>query len=205
MPRPIDLPDESEFIGDDLEAYDQLPPWRKGDEAGPYWGTILHAPAFALHRQQFSTLIRTAGERTNTYTHRQRELVDQALSAVVKDNHVYPLHVGDAIAAGVAPGTIAAIRGDRWDELDPEDRLLVTYVKEVVTGTVSDATFDAVEQLMGTRGVIEYTVLITVLYMTMRQMQAFKVPQPTDEEVDALVEQYRQGKAEVPDHMERIR
>ncbi len=205
MPRPLRQPERSELSGSDLEACDKMPRWRVGEEAGPYFGALLNAPPFALNRTQFSSLIRTAGERKNTYTHAQRELVDEVLSALFKGNHVLRMHIGDAIAAGVRLEAIEAIRSGRDKDLTEEERFLVTYIRQVATGTVTDEVFNAVEKLMGTRGIVEYTVLITGLFMTMRQMQAFGCPQPSDEEVDAIIKRYKQGTEAVPDFMVRIR
>jgi alkylhydroperoxidase family enzyme len=205
MPRPIGAPERGSFSGPDLEAYDAMPPWRIGEQATPYFKAILNAPPFALNRAEFSTLIRTAGERGNTYSHRDREVVDQVLSVELKSNHVQRLHLGDALSAGVRIEAVEAIRRGRDDELTPDELLLVTYIRQVVNGTVSGEIFDELEQRLGQRGIIEFTILITGLMMTMRQMQAFGCPQPSDAEVDAMISEFRTGKRVVPDFTDRIR
>jgi hypothetical protein len=203
--RLLKQPDRAEFRESDLEAFDQVPKWRVGDNAGPYFGTLLNAPPFALNRAQLSSLIRTAGERDDTYTHLQRELVDQTLCALFSDNHFLSMHIGDAIAVGVSVETIEAIRSGRDEDLDDEVRDFVTYIRQVATGTVTDDMFGAVRQRIGTRGIVEYTYLITTLLMTMRQMQAFDCPQPSTEEVEEMIAKYKDGRLAAPDFRERIR
>jgi alkylhydroperoxidase family enzyme len=205
MPRPIDAPARESFSGRDLETYDAMPTWRVGEHATPYFKTILNAPPFALNRAEFSTLIRTAGERGNTYSHRDREIVDQVLSVELKSNHVQKMHLGDAVSAGVRIEAIEAIRQGHDEDLTPEELLLVTYIRQVVHGTVSDDIFDELEQRLGLRGIIEFTILITGLIMTMRQMQAFACPQPSDAEVDAMIREFRTGERAVPDFTDRVR
>lgn len=206
MARPPKQPERTKFTEPrDLDAYDKLPTWRAGAEAGSYFGALLNSPPFALNRAQLSSLIRTAGEYEGTYSHAEREMVDQTLSALFKSNHFLSMHVGDALAAGVRLELIEAIRNGRDKDLDDHERLLVTYIRQVATGTVTDQIFEAVQMHLGTRGIVEYTVLITTLLMTMRQMQAFGCPQMSDEEVDAMIRSFREGTTKPPDFRVRIR
>ena len=205
MPRPIGVPARESFTGRDLEAYDAMPAWRTGEQATAYFRAILNSPRFALNRAQFSTLIRTAGERANTYSHHDREIVNQVLCTELKSNHVQRMHIGDALAAGVRLEAIEAIRHGRDEELTSDELLLVTYIRQVVRGTVEDRIFNSVERRMGQRGVIEYTILITGLVMTIRQMQAFACPEPPDAEVDAMISGFRAGQIPLPDFTDRIR
>jgi alkylhydroperoxidase family enzyme len=182
-----------------------MPAWRIGNQAGAYFGALLNTPPFALNRAQFSTLIRTAGERPGTYSHTDREMVDQVLAALSGTNYFLTMHIGDAVAAGVRLKAIVAIRAGRDQDLTEDELLLVTYIRQVATGSVRDQTYDAMEQRLGVRGLVEYTILITGLLMTMRQMQAFNVPQPSDTEVEAMIDQYRDEGVRPPDFNERVR
>jgi hypothetical protein len=181
-----------------------MPEWRVGKKAGHYFGALLNSPRFALNRAQFSTLIRTAGERPGTYSHADREVVDQVLAALLGTNYFLSMHISDAVAAGVRLEAIVAIRDGRDQDLTEDELLLATYIRQVATGTVKDETYDAMEKRIGVRGVVEYTILITGLLMTMRQMQAFNVPQPSDDEVEAMIDRLRDGKTP-PDFKERVR
>ena len=206
MPRPPRQPDRHDFSDSrDLEAYDGMPSWRVGAQADPYFGALLTSPPFALNRAQLSSLIRTAGERKGTYSHAEREMVDHVLSAMFKSNHFLKNHIGDALAAGVRLEVIEGIRNGREEGFTDHERLLVNYIRQVATGGVTDATFDALERHLGTRGIVEYTVLVTVLQMTMRQNQAFGCPQASDQEIDEIIRGFREGVKSVPDSPQRIR
>ena len=54
------------------------------------------------------------------------------------------------------------------------------------------------------RGVVEYVFFIAILQLTMRMYQAFGAPDPSDEEIQALVAGFRDGTAELPDWRQRI-
>jgi alkylhydroperoxidase family enzyme len=182
-----------------------MPNWRVGEQATPYFRALLNSPSFALNRARFSSLIRTAGNRDNSYSHHDRELVDQVLSRLLNSNHVLFMHVGDALSVGVRLEAIEAIRQGNDQGLNSQELLMVRYIREVANGTVMDETFDAVERGLGTRGIVEYTVLITGLMMTILQMQAFRCDEPSDAEVENLIDGFRTGARSVPDFSERIR
>jgi alkylhydroperoxidase family enzyme len=201
----VEQPDPNTYTADDLSAYEQIPDWRKGENAGAFFGVLLQSPRFALNRAGLSTLMRTAAEyETTTFSHADRELIDHVLAKEMKSNDIFGIHVGDAVAAGVRIEAIEAIREGDDTRLTDDERLLATYIREFAHGTVTDETFAAMEQRMGSRGVVEYTYIAAVLMMSMRMMQAFGCPEPIDEDVDTLIATYRAG-ADLPDWRERIR
>jgi hypothetical protein len=74
----------------------------------------------------------------------------------------------------------------------------------VVSGTVTDITWDAMEQRLGARGVIDYTMWIAFLNLILRLFQAFGARDVSDAEVEELIEGIRSGAVAVPDFRERI-
>src|SRR5207248_7469254 len=102
-------------------------------------------------------------------------------------NHAMDIHIGDAIAAGLRIEAIEALRSRDDSALSDEERLLATYIRQVVDFEVTDETFRKVEQLLGTKGIVEYTCVVTFLTLGMMHMDAFGCPTPTDEEVDQTV------------------
>jgi hypothetical protein len=213
MPSAVPRPSREDFSGDDLELFDRvIARYRKptqGPETlpdpGPYFGPLLHWPAYAENRAQLSTLVRTAGERPGTYSHAEREWVDMVLSPFMGTNIHMPGHMPDAIAVGVRPEAIKAIRSGRDQDLTEDELLLATYIRQVVSGSTTEETRDAIEKRLGRRGLVEYTVFITVLQLTTRQAQAFGAPDPPNSEVDRMLDELIDGTRPLPDWRAKIR
>src|SRR6266851_1773351 len=145
MPRPLKTPQRSEAEPDELELYDRVvakyqPNAGPNDviDIGPWMGTLLHWPAMAWNRAQISSFVRTAGERKNSYSHRDREFVDQVMMPYLNTYIVMRTHIPDALAVGVSIETIEALRHGRDEDLSPEDRELAVYIRDVIDGKVTD-------------------------------------------------------------------
>jgi hypothetical protein len=209
--RPLAPPERVDLAGEETAIYDRLVE-RMGsvDENGQprfgcFWGTLLHWPAYAANRADLSSLVRTAGEREGTYSHSDREFVDQVLAVHLGTNVVQRLHLPDALAAGVRLEAIEALFAGRDSDLTEDERLLATYIRQVVDGTVDDVTWARMVHRLGARGAVEYTIFITVLLSTMRQYQAFGCEDPPQAEIDGLLQDYKEGRRELPDWRRRIR
>jgi hypothetical protein len=214
VPRPPQQPGKTAFTDQaDLDAYEALiaryrpdpsVPWDQV-EITPYFGALLNAPTFAAALGRLGTLVRTAGDRDETYSHRDREFVDQVLSPHLGTNCVMLTHVPDALAVGVPLESIEALRAGRDEDLDDDERLLATYIRQVVDGTVTDETWDAMEARLGVRGLVEYTIFVAFLQLIMRLYQAFGLEDPPNDEIDELIREFRDGARQLPDYRERIR
>jgi hypothetical protein len=196
---------------EDLEAYDAVVKRRgamkmtgEGDDVGEYFGALLQSPRMCGIAARMGTFVRTAGEREGTYTHAQREFVDQVLSNDWKTNVVMGLHVPDAVAAGVRLEAIEALRFGREEELDEGEQLLARFIRQAVSGTVDDETFASMRELMGDRGVVEYAGFVLWLQWIIRMMQLLGVDDPADEQIDALITGMRDGSVAVPDFRQRL-
>jgi hypothetical protein len=202
---------------EDLEGYDVVIKRRMaigmGDAAdselgapdmGEYFGALLNSPRMCAIAARMGNFVRTAGERPDSYKHWERELVDQVLSADWKTNVVQGLHIPDGVAAGVRLEAIEAIRYGHEEDLNEDERLLVTYIRQVISGTVDDATFAAMHERMGDRGVVDYTAFILWLQWIIRMMQMLDVHNPSDDEIDAIITGLREGTVEVPDFRARL-
>jgi hypothetical protein len=192
MPRPPRHPPKrSEFAAEEHADYDDVASRRL---KSVLFEVLLWWPAYAANRKALSTLVRSAGERGNTYTHVDRELVDQVLMPHMKTNHVARVHIPDALASGVRLEAIEALRKGRDEDLTDDERVIVEFTRQVVDGTVTDESWNAIEKRMGTRGAVEFTIFITILMATLRQYQAFGLTDVSDEEVDAILREHREGK-----------
>ena len=102
--------------------------------AGEYYGALLNSPPMCAALAHLGTLVRTAGERSGTYTHADREFVDQVLSAEFNTTVVQAFHIPDAIAAGVRIEAIEALRRGDDAALNDDEQLLARYIRHVVHG-----------------------------------------------------------------------
>jgi hypothetical protein len=214
MPRPPQQPPPTAFTDpEDREGYEKLIARYKKDpsdtwediELTPYFAALLNAPAFAGALGRLGTLVRTAGDREGTYSHLDREFVDQVLAPYFGTNVVMKGHIPDALAVGMPIETIEALRAGREQDLTEDEQLLATYIRQVVDGTVTDESFAAMEERLGSRGLVEYTIFIAFLQLIMRLYQAFGLDDPANEEIDEIVRQFRDGEREPPDFRLRIR
>jgi hypothetical protein len=211
MPRPP-FPDRSEFGPEEQEQYDLIQQAIDKKAAGSlqgrgpaeaYWGRLAWWPEYGLNRLQVSTLIRTAGDRGNSYSHVDREWADQVLAVELKTNVVQMTHLPDALAVGVRLEGIEALRAGRDEDLSDNERLLAVFIRQILDGSVTDETWDAMEAYIGRRGAVEYMIFVTLLWLTFRQFNAFGLPDPSDAEIDQLIDDFKTGKREVPNDWQK--
>jgi hypothetical protein len=201
LPRPLPLPDRDSFPPEELADYDMVVnrnAQKFGGTLPPYHATLLYSPPFAAAVNALGRAVRTGGEREGTYSHADRELVDQVLSALWKTDVLQAVHIPDALAVGVRLEAIEALRYGRDKDLTDDELLLTTYIRQVVHGEVSDETFERIEARLGPRGAVEYTIVIAFLQMTIRLFQAFGITGPRADEVDAMLREFREGSRELP-------
>ena len=175
-----------------------------GDRIQPYFGALLNSPLIADHISELGVVHRTRGERSDSYTHADREWADMVLSQEMGCNMVYVVHMPDAVAVGVRPEAIKALREGRYEDMTPEERQLAEYVRAVLDGQVTEEMFKGVQERLGVRGVVEYTAIVTHLIMTLRMIQAFGVPEPSDSDVDDMLARLLEGSVELPDPTARV-
>lgn len=178
---------------DELDAFDRsigrFHPGHEGEDQplGEYFGALLNSPPLTWIACQFGTFVRTAGERDDSYSHRDREFVDQVLCADWNTNTVQMVHIPDAVQTGIAIEVIEGLRSGDESMLSDDDRFLARFIRATVAGEVTDDDWQAMVDRLGVRGAIEYTAFILWLQWILRMMQALGVEDPTDAEVDELI------------------
>jgi alkylhydroperoxidase family enzyme len=212
MSRLLAAPDPATIAEEEREEYERCHARavnaradRPAEGFPPYFGALLNSPPLAAGLMDMGRTVRQRGLHEGTYTHAQRELVDQVLSADWDTNVVQLTHVPDGLAVGVRLEAIDALREGREEDLDDEERLLADHIRRVASGTVTDESYAPVEAHMGRRAALEYTIFIGFLMMTIRLNQALGVPDPPREEIDAMLDEFRTGKRELPDPSVRFR
>jgi hypothetical protein len=206
MPRPLQAPNRDRLSPEDVTAYNACvahfgaeSKLGEGVVKGAWIASLMQWPAYARHRAELSTLVRTAGLRKESYSHADREFVDVVLAPYLKTNVVMRSHIPDALAVGVRLEAIQALFDNRDEDLNDDERFLAVFVRQVVDGDLSDENWDRMEKRLGARGAAEYVIFITVLLETMRQMQAFKQPEMSNDEVQRMLADFREGRRKPPE------
>ena len=154
---------------------------------GAYYGALLNSPKMTALASRMGTYFRGVGNNDGSYTHADREFVDQVLANEFKSNVVMDVHVFDAVKSGVRIEAIEALREGRVEDLNDHEKLLDKYIRQVVNGIVDDETYASIEDKLGVRGLVEYTGFILWLQWVMRMMQALRTPELDDDAVDRLI------------------
>jgi hypothetical protein len=211
MPRPPQQPDRDSIPLHELEDYDNVVGRfaRRLEPGGvvphPYFEALLNSPPLAAPLVSLGRRVRQRGELDGTYSHADREWVDQVLYADWGLNAFKVLHTEDALAAGVRLEAIEALRDGRDEDLTEDERLLTAYIRGVVTGTVTAELWDAMETRLGQRGLVEYSIFVAKLQLIFRLHQAFGIAEDADEDVEAVISKYKAGTFASPEFMPRIR
>lgn len=210
MPWPPSQPPREQVPPEEQAAYDMVVERarRRGapdpDRDAGYYGRLMLSADLGNRLSEFGAAVRRLGDRKDTFSHADREFVDQVLSADFKTNIVQSMHINDAVATGVRIEAIEALRAGREDLLTDDERMLADFIRRVVGGRVDTESWNRMEARMGPRGVLDYTIFILFLQLTMRLMSAVGSPEPSDAEIDALIRDLKSGEREVDDYRKRI-
>jgi hypothetical protein len=213
------LPKREDIAPDELKAYDDVlertwsvPHYGRffKEKGHRYYQALLNSPPVALLASEGGRFFTTSDLR-GTYTHAEREWIDQVLAVELNDNRVVGHHMLGAVAAGVRPEAIWAIRHGREEDLLPDERKLADYIREVARGEVTDESWQAiVDHFGGVRGAVEYTAFVNWLTVVIRIEQALDVwydgitpandpmEATSDEEIDDLIRRFMEGKIPLP-------
>lgn len=207
MPWPPHQPERDTVAEDELQAYDSTVAraLSKGAKDAGYYGRLMGSPQLGFLLSEMGRHVRAAGNSGTSFTHAQREFVDQVLSADFKTNIVQASHINDALSTGVRMEAIEALRHGREDEMNPEERQLTDFIRRVANGQVDRASYEAIEAEIGERGALEYTIFILFLQLTMRLMSAVGMPNPSDETIDRIIADLKSGALPITDYRDRIK
>ena len=116
---------------------------------------LLHAPGMARPAAELGHQIRYEGALSD----HDRELAILTTAVARSCDFEWETHAPLARAAGVAETTLAALR-DGQDPVSAPDDVIVGFVRELCAGArVSDATYNAATERLGTAGVVELSTL----------------------------------------------
>jgi hypothetical protein len=194
MPRPPRLPDRDSFSGEEQKDFDFVynrvtKLAGRPVESNPYVCACLVSPPFAASIWVYSGRMLAAGVSGKSYTHKEREHINVVLAFDFGHYEMVRFHLGYAVAsAGLRREMVKALWEGREDDLLPDERQLVDYIREYVKGQVTDEMWNGLVARLGERGAVEYTLALGYHLMVIRGMQAFGTPTETRDEIQALID-----------------
>jgi hypothetical protein len=201
MSRPPSPPERDNIPIYELEELDNLVGRFKGVMPDGYFGVLANSPPIGWRFASTGRAFRQRGNHEGTYTHKDREFVDQIMMKDFGTNAFRRLHTNDALSAGVRLEAIEAIRAGREDEvLSEEEKLLARFIRGVMNRNLDDETWTGVEQKMGERGVIEYAMFIAFLQLILTLYHAFGLPPDSEAEVQDVIDRFKAGE-QLPSHL----
>lgn len=137
---------------------------------------LLHVPLLAERIERLGAYLRYE-------THLDRDIAELAVLVTAhacRSRFEWEAHEPLAVAAGVPEDVIRLVRlGADSGHVDPRHRAAVDYARELAsTGAVSDQTYGAAIDLVGTVGIVELTVLVGYYAMLATTMSAHGVEGP---------------------------
>jgi hypothetical protein len=213
MPRPPRIPDRDELPEDERESYDailgaariplevtrdgkKLFDWDHTQLFLDYYGRMLVSPKAARAIRMVGGAARKVeySGASGSFSPADHELIDLVLCFDSGYWALLRIHTPSAVIAGVSVDAIEALRDGRADELDDDTRFVVRFIREVAAGTLTDESWDRMENRLGTeRGVVDFAILICILQLHMRMHQVLKVPAIPAGEYDAMLSELREG------------
>src|SRR5258705_3099832 len=155
QPGREDIPGDERHIWDEVAARFARARTDRPEEvtfqgdAGPYFGALLNSPPFAAVIAEYGRIARTRGEHEGSYTHVDRELADQVIQFDWGWHGVQRTHIPDALAVGLRLEAIEALRDGREQGLTGHERLIASYVRQVISGTVTDESHAGLAKEIG--------------------------------------------------------
>jgi hypothetical protein len=149
------------------------------DRLQPYFGALMNSPLVSAGIGNLAQVYRTRGEFSDGMRHADREWVGMVLCDELDLFWVAYVHAPDAVATGVRPEAMLAIFEGRPGDLTADESEKDAFVRAVINGSMIEARYKSMERLVGVRAAVEITCLTGFLIKTIRQMQAFGVPDTT--------------------------
>jgi len=156
-------------------VYDSIASGARGSVGGPFTA-LLTSAELCSRVEQLGVFIRYEC----SVPMRLRELAILVVGAHWKAEYEWYAHAPIAAKQGVPAAVIQAIGLGQDPPFDEEaDRIAHAFVRELLrTGVVSDATYAAVQRLLGDKGTVELTGLVGYYSLLAMQLNVFQVAPP---------------------------
>ena len=152
----------------DREHYESIERGRDGVPG--LFRMMLHSPDLAARVSRIGEYTRT-NENIDAAI---REICVLAIAREMDSQLEWTAHDSQARDVGVPDAVIEAIKSRLTAGLNDAERLYVEYTRKVMANQVDDATFRAVEQRLGARGIVELTLTIGFTTLMCQFMDTFQ-------------------------------
>lgn len=164
-----------------------------------YWEAQAVSPPIATQLRRMGQTIMRIGNREGTWSSTDHEFVDLVLTFELGTFGLMPNHALQAVAEGVRVEAIEALRHGREEDLTADEAFLLTFIRAVIAGQLTDVLWSRMEHRLGSpRGVYEYVYLILHLWLSMRMHQALGNSEISQSDFDDVLRDLREGTAELP-------
>ncbi|MBI3743494.1 MAG: carboxymuconolactone decarboxylase family protein [Chloroflexi bacterium] len=109
-----------------------------------------------------------------------RETIILTVARELQNAFEYTYHEDIARKNGVRESVIESIRTRKQKGMIPQESVFVDYARQVIGNRVNDATFQAVEHLVGQRGAVEATLLASFYALMCLTMNALRLELPAN-------------------------
>jgi hypothetical protein len=167
--------------------------------AGGFFGLMV-SPPLANALSFAGRKVTEQQGKPGSFTARQHELIDLILSFDSGHWGLLANHVPFAVASGIDVDTIRAIQDGREDELSPEDREVIAFIRATVAGTMTDELWQATVARIGSeRGAVELVFQTLLLLFHLRLNEVFDEVEITPNELTDLMQQLEAGQYPLPE------
>jgi hypothetical protein len=205
MSRMPTAPGRDEIEPDELADYDLMIDRFKDvvlDETTTVqkeFGALLVSPPLAAALTRFGKTFMKLGGRPTTWSYADHEFMDCVLSYELGYHGFLAFHGPQAVAEGVRPEALVALRHNRLDALTDDERLCVDFILATSRGTMTDDLWQRMLERMGSeRGAVEFTFFILFLQLHIRLHQALDIPQFSEAQMDELLARLVDGTEPLP-------
>ena len=206
MPWPPRQPSRDEIAEDEVHFWDRVvdrarPVSPDAETNAGIYGRLLLSPAIAAHMAEIASAARLRADRSTTYTHADREWVDQVISVEMATNILMPRHLPDALSTGVRLDAVEALRAGRDEDLADRERALAVFIRAIHHGEMTADAWNTAEEFLGEVGAVDLAAFTLFLPSVVRAIQMVgMLPEPSDADIDELIASLRDGRTEIPDY-----
>ena len=161
-----------------LAGFNARPGYTQQTRVGGLYGLLMHSPELAARISAVGDYILQEGG----IEFLDKEIVCLTVARETNCQLEWTVHEPMSRDAGVPEETIQGIKRSDYDVLLPRERLMADFSREVLRDNVTDATWKGVEALMGRKGAVNLTALVTFTALICHCMDAFQLELPTGAE-----------------------
>lgn len=180
---PDQLDDRQREVYDALITGPRANPQRPGGGMAREDGALIGPFNAMLHAPDVGDVVQQLGAALRFQTSLPRNLLELAVITTAREwtaQFEWWAHARMAAGAGVDPAVIDAVRERREPDFsDPAEATVYRFCRELLdTRRVSDETYAAVEAIIGTRGLVELTMLQGYYGLVSMILNVAEVPLP---------------------------